>query len=205
MGHAGVVSLAIETLRLFVRSRTFDTVDLVAGPLAAALGAWAAVGLSEPGFDRCAHSRTAVAVPAGMIAVIAVLQIAYALASAFAAFQPSHERFAASHVCLAPLYAYFRMPFLHAVGRLLSETLSHLLLIATLCVYLWRRSGQVRWRWVAVVVILVATVCEAVRFLAGAGPADPTAVVVALIAVLGCRAGYRRVVCPVPAGAVYAV
>ena len=189
VGHAGVVSLAIETLQLFVRSHTFDTVDLAANPLAAALGAWMAVGVVDPTVERCGHSRPAAAVPGSIIAAAVLLQIAYALVSAFVSQGLSPVRPDGPYLCLAPFSVYFRMPFVQAAGRLVSEALPLSLLTATLGVYFWRRNGRIRWVFVAVVVVLVATTCEIARVQV----LDPTAPIIALLAVIGCRAVHRRI------------
>jgi glycopeptide antibiotics resistance protein len=183
--HGVIVALLIETVQLFLASRTFDTTDILINGVATGLGAWSALAILDRGWftppDRPAG-------PALLAAALVLAQILYAVLGASVPFDLSRSHVGSAQVSWMPLAGEVRMPFLTAVGHLTSAMLAYSLLAGSVALCSWLRWGRVRWRLVAAVVCCTSVACELVQLYSQIRVTDLTQPILALLAVLVCQA-----------------
>ncbi len=203
-GHAALVIVLIETLQLFVRSRTFDTHDIAVNGLAAVGGAWFAIVILG-GLRGWRVSRRRRKMLGRVIGLAIMVQIAFAVAWSVTPTGTLGFSFDPSNANWVPFAAVFQMPFTAALGRLVSYMLAASLLVATLALHQGLNQGRVRWSVIAAVAAIVALFCELAPSFRPSRTTDLTAPVLALMTVLVFALAHRwfrrHAVRPVPAAA----
>jgi glycopeptide antibiotics resistance protein len=196
IGHGAVVAVILEVLQLFSRSQVFDTADIAANAVAAAIGAWSAVAVLEPVATARNPRSPASAIPAFLIGALVLAQIAYATLRAVSPVHFSWAPLSWTDMGWAPFAVQFRMPFLTALGSMVSSFLPSTLLAATAAWYEWRRFGGVRWARIGLIVVATVTLCEMAQLGTRTHVADLTELIIGLLAVATCRAAWMALLPP---------
>jgi glycopeptide antibiotics resistance protein len=192
VGHASLVALIIETLQLFVRSRVFDTLDILAAVLGAGLGAWFAVGVVAPARSEPPPTPAQKKRRGRLYELAIAAQVSFMLTRAAAPFDFALDAASLSAVRWAPFAAFFEMPFPAALGSLISLGLAYLLLAAVIAARQWRCQNRIRWARVTCAVIVVALSTQLLQLLSTVRVPDLTQPMVAFLAAWTCRLLWLR-------------
>jgi VanZ family protein len=183
-GHAAIMALLIETVQIFVCSRSFDVMDAILNTVTAALGAYLAlVAVDAPSRSGWVGQPSVLLRPLLLVPLL-LAQGAYHVLDAMWVSQPSGAAAGPGTVYWLPFSGYYG----HALAATLAQAAwicaASALFALTVAALLRLRGERIRWLVAVVATVGLAAVCEAIQFFGPARLADTTEPVLAAGGVL---------------------
>lgn len=190
--HVALLAVLIETVQIFVVSRSLDVgevlLDICVGALGVCLAIYAVDGPSRSGWV----GRPAALLHPLLVGPALILQVGYHLLHAAAPSQPSAVHSAGAVLLWVPFSAYYGPPSTSVMSHVLSVWIAFALLALTIAL-LTRRLGPRACWWVAAgAVLAVAACCEVIQFARAVRTPDLTDPLMALAAAILAALVYRR-------------
>ena len=196
--HGFILASLVEFMQLLTASHRFDLAVIVLRALAVMFGAWCAVFLVVGRGDLNWRRRPGLAVPTGLLFILAACQVLARLLSSFDPTLWSVRGIDLAHVRWMPFEGLWHGPMAKAGSDILSVLLAYGTLALTLAMILRRVRTGLIWMITGAVVTLVALSVEVLQCCSAWGAPDLTGPALALIAVFGSANLYRSFLALLP-------
>ena len=177
--HAVILSLLIESVQVFVVSRSFDVLDALLNTFGAGLGAYFAVWAVDAPTRSCWLARPSVLLTRWLLLPALLAQVAYRVLDAAGLGDPSRAAAGTATVLWVPFSACYG----HTVSSVVAEAAwlcgTSALLALTVTVSIHRLGERARWLAGVVAAVGLAAICEVIQYFGPARLADTTDVILA--------------------------
>ena len=188
--HAAILSLLIETVQVFVVSRSFDVLDALLNTFGAGLGAYLAIWAVDAPSRSCWLARPSVLLHPWLLLPALFAQVAYRLLDAAGLADPSHAAAGTATVLWVPFSALYERTLTSVFAEAVWLGGTSALLAVTVTALIRRPGEWARWLTAVVAAVGLAATCEAIQYFGPAGLADTTDLILAacgaLVAVAAC-------------------
>jgi len=191
--HVTLIAVLIETVQIFVASRSFDVGQVLLNACAGALGAYLAINAIDAPSRSAWRGQPGLLLHPLLLWTALLLQVGYCLASAAVPFQDLAWQDGGSAVMWVPFSGYYGDSLTSVASHLLSVGVAFSLLALTAALLVRRVGARARWWVTAGVVLTVALCCELIQSAHAVRIADLTDPLLALTAAMLTALAYRRV------------
>lgn len=194
LGQAALLAIVVETLQIFIGSRSFELLDAILNFAAASVGAYLAIvatGRMERQ-DR-AHPLALVLSPLVLVPVLVTQVALRALPILVSAHAPTHP-VTRPPLAWIPFSAYYGQPLSLALADIVASCAAFAFLAGTVAALAAGQDLRRRWAAGIIAAVSLAGLIEIFKMIAAGRPANPTEPLLALIGAYLAWAIWHRVV-----------